>query len=229
MPRMTGLGNHTRTTPGVTRPVTGRGAKRGCKSGEEAEVQRGWTMCPPRHRASAAEASSLSEVVPPLTQSLSGSLRHSVCLTHARMHAAPWHPQAIKEAASDKLQVTLYSLSRMSGGMLGRGQPLGRRAREGALAGGVEGTPLVPACPGCGARTAPGAGGPRSHRCPCNRPSQQVLQPAVTGYWCDPPAGPGEVGGGSTWGRQEMQMERDEGDGSATRKGGPANHPLPGC
>ena len=66
------------------------------------------------------------------------------------------------------------------------------------------------ACPECGARTAPGAGGPRSHRCPCNRPS-----PAGT-------AARGSRGTGSRptcrargWGRARGESgtegERDEG------------------
>lgn len=100
----------------------------------------------------------------------------------------------------------------------------------GALAGGVEGTPLVPLhVPDAAHGLHLGLGGPEVTAVLVIALLQQVLQPAVAGVLvADPPAGP-EVGGGHV-GRQETQMERDEGDGSATRKGGPANHPtLPGC
>ena len=79
----------------------------------------------------------------------------------------------------------------------------------GALAGGVEGAPLVPLhVPDAAHGLHLGLGGPEVTAVLVIALLQQVLQPAVARVLvADPPAGP-EVGGGHV-GKQETQMERE--------------------
>lgn len=136
----------------------------------------------------------------------------TVSVSHTNMHThSTLAPMGIKDAAEDKLQVTLYSLARMTGGILGSGPGPPERRRWGASWRGGRRRAGATACHGCGAQTALGAGGPRSHRCPCSHPSPAgTAARGSQGTGSRPICRAREEAGGDV-GRQEKQMEREKG------------------